>query len=264
MARLTTVYKLQYCLHVSIQTIDDFIDYLTDQSLPGVFIATCGSSMLRFRTFGKVHWLLSTAVPGKWCSQSSRRQINANPIDFYFQQSAEALACRLWSPGPEKCSQTEQTHEDNTAFVKEVVLLMNPSGLWKADDQLWTWLDQKRKKGRNKYKREAEDRRYDLSGCTVQWNNGNSGVRMIDEEPAGVNEHVDHCWANTLIHWIPPPLPSGASWCQKALLTARFIEDTINCSTYVFLRLHVPWVTRWWTQGLCRLINTWILQTRTN
>lgn len=56
----------------------------------------------------------------------------------------------------------------------------------------------------------------------------------MDEEPAGVNEHVDRCWANPAIYWIPPPLASDAR-CQKALLTVCFSEIIINCITYAFL-----------------------------
>lgn len=58
-------------------------------------------------------------------------------------------------------------------------------------------------------------------------NNGNGGVRMMDEEPAGVNEHGSMLSQPRYILNATSIIASG-TWCQKALLTVCFIEITIN------------------------------------
>lgn len=81
-----------------------------------------------------------------------------------------------------------------------------------------------------------EDHPYnpERSVCSVQWNNRNSGGRMMDEEPAGVNEHRSMLSQPRYILNATSIIASSA-WCQKALLTVCFIEITINCITYAFL-----------------------------
>lgn len=58
--------------------------------------------------------------------------------------------------------------------------------------------------------------------------------RVMDEEPAGVNEARSMLSQPSYILNATSIIASGA-WCQKALLTVCFIEITINCITYAFL-----------------------------
>lgn len=57
---------------------------------------------------------------------------------------------------------------------------------------------------------------------------------MMDEEPAGVNEHGSMLSQPSYIVNATSIIASSA-WCQKALLTICFIEITINCITFAFL-----------------------------
>ena len=50
---------------------------------------------------------------------------------------------------------------------------------------------------------------------------------MMDEEPAGVNEHGSMLSQPRYILNATSIIASG-TWCQKALLTVCFIEITIN------------------------------------
>lgn len=57
---------------------------------------------------------------------------------------------------------------------------------------------------------------------------------MMDEEPAGVNEHGS--MLSQPSHTVDTTsIIASSTWCQKALLTVRFIEITINCITYACL-----------------------------
>lgn len=57
---------------------------------------------------------------------------------------------------------------------------------------------------------------------------------MMDEEPAGVNEHGSMLSQPNYILNATSITASGAR-CQRALLTVCFIEITINCITSAFL-----------------------------
>lgn len=57
---------------------------------------------------------------------------------------------------------------------------------------------------------------------------------MMDEEPAGVNEHGSMLSQPSYTLNATSIIASSA-WCQKALLTVCFIEITINRITYAFL-----------------------------